>query len=336
MNEDLISVIVPAYNIQDYIENTIVSICAQTYKKLEIILVDDGSRDNTPAIIDRLAAQDPRIVPIHKENGGVTSARLCGVKAARGKWIGFVDGDDYIEPNMYEVLLSNAKKYEADISHCGYQMVFPSRTDYYYNTGRLIEQDRKTGLKDLLEGSFVEPGLCNKLFQRELFKKLLQDNLMDMSIRNTEDLLMNFYLFRESQKSIFFDRCFYHYLLRKGSAATSLINVHKLADPLKVLETIAQNLQGNSELEIIVQKRMIMCLITQATLSQTDQKHLIQPFRSAARKRLRQRLIWILKRPFGIGMKVKVLWVCIWPWSYELFHRFYAHIKGLDKKYDVV
>lgn len=336
MSQDLISVIVPVYNIQDYIENTVKSICQQTYKNLEIILVDDGSKDNSGSIIDQIAATEPRVRVIHKENGGVTSARLCGVRAAQGTWIGFVDGDDYIEPDMYEILLSNAKKHAADISHCGYQMVFPSRVDYYYNTGKLIVQDMYTGLKDLLEGTFVEPGLWNKLFRRDLFKKLLQDNLMDTSIRNTEDLLMNFYLFRESQKSIFFDRCFYHYLLRKGSAATSLINVHKLADPLKVLETIAQNLQGNSELEIIVQKRMIMCLITQATLSQTDQKHLIQPFRSAARKRLRQRLIWILKRPFGIGMKVKVLWVCIWPWSYELFHRFYAHVKGLDKKYDVV
>lgn len=335
MNEDLISVIVPAYNIQDYIENTIVSICAQTYKKLEIILVDDGSRDNTPAIIDRLAAQDPRIVPIHKENGGVTSARLCGVKAARGKWIGFVDGDDYIEPNMYEVLLSNAKKYEADISHCGYQMVFPSRTDYYYNTGRLIEQDRKTGLKDLLEGSFVEPGLCNKLFQRELFEPLLQHDLVDTSIRNTEDLLMNFYLFREARKSIFFDKCFYHYLLRKGSAATSLLNEHKLTDPLKVLEKIEQEVIGCTELENVIKNRIVMQLVTQTTLPIGKQKDLIAPFRRDARRKLRGRMNWLLHSSVGMGSKIKVVWACLWPWSYQVVHQIYVHIKGIDKKYDI-
>lgn len=336
MNEDLISVIVPAYNIQDYIENTIASICAQTYKNLEIILVDDGSRDNTPAIIDKIAAQDLRIVPIHKENGGVTSARLCGVQAARGRWIGFVDGDDYIEPDMYEILLSNAKKYEADISHCGYQMVFPSRTDYYYNTGRLTEQDKQTGVKDLLEGRFVEPGLWNKLFRRELFEKLLQYNWMDTSIRNTEDLLMNFYLFREAGKSVFFDKCFYHYLLRKGSAATSVVNEHKLADPLKVLEIIQKEVLMDSALKEIVDKRILEYLVMQATMPVGKQKELIAPFKSSARKKLRGTMQLALRGPFGLKTKVKVLWVCSCPWLYEAIHRVYAHIKGTDKKYDVV
>lgn len=336
MNEDLISVIVPAYNIQDYIENTIASICAQTYKNLEIILVDDGSCDNTPAIIDKLAAQDSRIVPIHKQNGGVTSARLRGVQAAQGKWIGFVDGDDYIEPNMYEVLLYNAKKYKADISHCGYQMVFPSRVDYYYNTKRTVLQDNLTGVQDLLDGIFVEPGLWNKLFRRELFERLIRDNLMDTSIRNTEDFLMNFYLFRESRRSIFCDYCLYHYLLRKGSAATSLLNEHKLADPLKVLEIIEQKVTGHVELDNSIKKRIVMQLVTQTTLPLGKQKELIAPFRRSARRKLRKRMDWVLHSSLTVGSKAKVIWAYIWPKSYELVHRVYSRIKKLDKKYDVV
>lgn len=336
MKEDLISVIVPAYNIQDYIEKTVQSICAQTYKTLEIILVDDGSRDETAAVIDRLAACDSRIVAIHKENGGVTSARLCGIHAAQGAWIGFVDGDDYIEPDMYEVLLSNARQYNADISHCGYQMVFPSRVDYYYNTGRLLEQDTQTGVKDLLEAGFIEPCLCNKLFRRELFALFLQNGGMDTSIRNTEDLLMNFYLFRESRRSVFQDRCFYHYLLRKGSAATSLPNKHNLADPLKVLETILWEVTGNSELETIVKKRIAMHLVTQATMPLGIQKELLKPFRRKARKQLRRQLGWVLHSSCGTGTKLKVLWTCVWPWSYDVVHRIYARAKGLDRKYDVV
>ena len=184
MNENKISVIVPVYNIENYIEKTVESIRNQTYKNLEIILVDDGSSDNSGRILDEIAAKDSRIQVIHQENGGVTSARIAGIKIATGDWIGFVDGDDFIEPDMYQRLLENALKYSAQISHCGYQMVFPSRVVYYYNTGRLVQQDKLTGLYDLLDGSFIEPGLCNKLFHKTLFHSLLHEGLIDLSIKN--------------------------------------------------------------------------------------------------------------------------------------------------------
>ena len=121
----------------NYIGRCLDSILAQTHKRIEIIIVDDGSTDGTGIIIDQYASIDQRIIPIHKENGGVTSARIDGIKKASGEYLGFVDGDDYIEPEMFEKLLDNAIKYDADISHCGYQMVFPGRVEYYYNTGRI-------------------------------------------------------------------------------------------------------------------------------------------------------------------------------------------------------
>ena len=136
--DNKISIIVPAYNIETYLARTLDSILAQTYPNIEVIVVNDGSKDGTGAVLDRFATQDPRIRAIHKENGGVTSARLRGLAEATGEWIGFVDGDDLIEPDMYARLLENALKYDADISHCGYRMVFPSRVDYYYNTGKLL------------------------------------------------------------------------------------------------------------------------------------------------------------------------------------------------------
>ena len=133
--DNKISIIVPAYNIETYLARTLDSVLAQTYQNIEVIVVNDGSKDGTGAVIDRYAAQDHRVKAIHKENGGVTSARFRGVAEATGDWIGFVDGDDTIEPQMYGRLLENALKYGADISHCGYRMVFLSRVDYYYNTG---------------------------------------------------------------------------------------------------------------------------------------------------------------------------------------------------------
>lgn len=236
----MISVIVPAYNIRDYIGRAVDSILAQTYSEIEIIIVDDGSTDGTAEVIDNYATQNPaKIRALHIPNGGVTNARLTGISCASGDWIGFVDGDDEIEPDMYERLLTNALKYHADISHCGYQMVFSDgRVNYFHDTGGLVQQDKLTGLKDLLAGSVIEPGLWNKLFRKTLFHRLLHGNLMDLSIKINEDLLMNFYLFREAERSVFEDFCPYHYIVRNTSASRQKLNEHKIYDPIKVKEQI--------------------------------------------------------------------------------------------------
>lgn len=334
MNEK-ITVIVPAYNIENYIENTVKSICSQTYENLEIILIDDGSKDHTPQLVDALADVDMRIRVIHQKNGGVTKARLAGVAAATGDWIGFVDGDDYIEPDMYQRLYDNAQKYQADISHCGYRMVFPSRVDYYYNTGRFVEQDHQTGLRDLLSGSFVEPGLVNKLFRKNLFHGLLFDGKMDTSIKINEDLLMNFYLFLEAKKSIYEDICPYHYMVRKGSAATSKINENKLRDPLLVQRIIKSQLPPNDDLQGIVDSRIAGQLISLATIPLGEQKNLILPYRQQARRELRQMLPSILRGKFSARIKVLSLWAAICPSSYTVVHDLYAHMKGTNRKYEV-
>ena len=129
-----ISIIVPIYNIEKYLPRCLDSILAQTYKNLEVILVDDGSVDNSGMIADKYARNDQRIIVIHQVNKGVSAARNAGLDLATGDYIGFVDGDDYIEPDMYEILMRIIDEQQVDIAHCGYQMVYPSRIDYYYNT----------------------------------------------------------------------------------------------------------------------------------------------------------------------------------------------------------
>lgn len=331
-----ISLIIPAYNIQDYIVACLDSVVRQTHKNLEIIVIDDGSVDNTPAILDEYAQKDNRIRIIHKANGGVTSARLLGVAEASGDYIGFVDGDDCVEPAMFQRLLENAEKYDADISHCGYQMVFPSHTDLYYGTGCLIQQDKQTGLKDLLTGDFIEPGLWNKLFRKTLFQNLLCNTLMDTSIRINEDLLMNFYLFRESRQSVFEDICSYHYVVRKGSAATSKINVNKLLDPIKVTRILLQETKDNQELNNICRARLIYKLINLATMQLDGNKDLIQQYSKAAQNELRGMLPAILQESYcNKKLKLLAVWAAICPLSYKLVHFFYSKITGLDKKYEV-
>ena len=330
---NLISVIVPAYNIREYLPRCLDSLLAQTYRELEIIVVDDGSTDGTDTVADTFAQKDSRIKVIHKENGGVTAARLRGVAEANGCWIGFADGDDYCEPGMYAQLLKNAKAYGADISHCGYRMVFPSHVDWYYNTGKLTVQEGQQGLYNLLDGGFVEPGLVNKLYRRELFAGL--DTWMDKSVRINEDLLMNYYLFRQTRTAVHEDICPYHYILRKGSAAVSRLNEHKLKDPVRVLEIMLEQ-ETDPRAREILERRLVYQLIGAATMDLGDQAELIKPWRKICRRQLRGMLPDILGEGHcSLKLKIMALWAGIWPWSYEFVHRIYTKITGLDKKYSV-
>lgn len=237
MSEEKISVIVPIYNLAPWLGRCVESILAQTCENLEVILVDDGSGDDSLDIAREFARQDCRVKVIHQENAGVTAARLRGVEEATGDWIGFVDGDDELEPQMYARLLENARTYGADISHCGYQRIDSSgNVDYHYNTGRIHCQDHLTGLRELLEERLVGPGLWNKLYKRELFRGLREK--MDFSIRNNEDMLMNFYLFSGAGKSVYEDVCPYHYLFRENSAARGKLNEHRIYDRIRVRQII--------------------------------------------------------------------------------------------------
>lgn len=336
MNESKISIIIPVFNIEAHISGCLDSVIAQTYRNLEIIIVDDGSKDNTPAIADQYAMRDSRIRLIHQENSGVTSARLNGVAVAKGDFIGFVDGDDYIEPDMFQKLMENAVKFHADISHCGYRMVFHNRVDMYYGTGRLVEQDRMTGLKDLLTGAFIEPGLVNKLFRRELFDGLLHNGVMDRSIKNHEDLLMNYYLFREAKTSVFEDVCPYHYLVRGDSAANRQLNSHQLLDPIRVMKIIMRETEGEPKLHGIAFQRLVRLEISLATKELTLNPELIKPNRKQARKELRQMLPAVLKSGcVGVKLKIMALWVSVCPVAYQWIHKVYARITGSDKKYNL-
>ena len=267
MKNKKVSVIVPVYNLEKELPECVHSIMAQTHNNLEIILVDDGSLDDSRKTINCLAEEDARIIPIYKDNGGVTSARLAGCQIASGDYIGFVDGDDTIEPDMFEILVKNAIDYEADISHCGYQMVFPDgRIHLFYNTGKILIQNQFQGIKDLLEGKIIEPGLCNKLFKKELIKRVLKNESMDTTIKINEDLLMNYYLFEGSKKAVFIDLCKYHYNVREGSASRSSLSRRKIIDPIKVKIIILRqckpelrNISGASLLQTCIYTYCSIC-----------------------------------------------------------------------------
>ena len=124
MKNPLISVVVPIYKVEEYLQRCVDSIINQTYKNLEIILVDDGSPDSCPKMCDNFAKQDKRIKVIHKINAGVSEARNTGLEYATGDYVGFIDSDDYIHPTMYEKLLNGIKKENSDICMCRFVNVY--------------------------------------------------------------------------------------------------------------------------------------------------------------------------------------------------------------------
>lgn len=326
----LISVIVPSYNIENYIERSLKSICNQTYKNLEVIVVNDGSTDNTGEIINRIAALDSRIVPIHKKNAGVSAARNTGLDKATGDYIGFVDGDDIIDEDMYEFLMNNALEYDADVSHCGYKMVFPNRVDYYYNTGEICIQDNSQGVYDLIKADKVEPGLCNKLYKRTI----VGDKRLDESIKINEDLLFNYYLFKDAKKSIFEDVPKYHYMVRKNSASTSNVNINKLQDPVAVVREMMN--QETGEIYSLLEKRYLYLLEKLCTRNDLQGCKELKKYQKEKRTELKNLLIGNnLTASYSKKEKVQLKLAMTSPMLYRILNEVYARITGSKNRYKV-
>lgn len=219
MDPDIkLSVIIPAYNVAQWLPRCVDSVLAQTFSNLEILLIDDGSADETPAIVDEYARKDRRVIAVHQSNAGLVAVRETGIRLATGDYVSFVDGDDVIESDFLERLLKNAVAYDADISHCGMKYCFyDGRVKLHYGTGELAVYDNFTGVNELLLGRKIEPSLCNKLYRRAL----LQDSCLDPSVVNNEDLLRNFVLFSRANRSVFEDFCGYQYWRRAESMSNS-------------------------------------------------------------------------------------------------------------------
>lgn len=316
-----ISIIVPVYNTMNYIERCVNSLLNQTYQNIEIIIVNDGSTDESWNVIENLKKLDCRIMSICQKNQGVTSARLNGILHASGEWIGFVDSDDEIEPNMYELLIRNAYLYHADISHCGYKLIFPerNRTHFFYNTKVVKIQSNLIGIKDLLEGKLIEPGLCNKLFRKELFYNIMSTDLLDKSIKINEDLLMNYYLFCKSKQSVFIDECLYNYNVRYTSSSRQGMNYNKIYDPIKVRRIILNTIP--SELQQVAMNSYIStCVYTFNSLicnKDSNWKDCIA---------VRRYILNSKQQIRGLNLRIKILakFIMYNPWLYKYIYRFYS------------
>ena len=325
MKQPLISLVIPAYNIENYIERTLDSVFAQTYRNLDVIAVNDGSSDTTGLLLDRYAEKEPRLHVLHQENAGASRARLAGIRAAKGDYIGFVDGDDLIDPGMYERLLENSIKYAADISHCGYRMVFPDGTvQYYYNSGKIISQDHHDGIADLLEGKMIEPGLWNKLFRQSLFRPIINGKtILDLSLKENEDLLMNYCLFREADRSVFEDCCPYQYYIRSTSTSHGGLKPHILSDPIRIGQLLIEDTKDDPQLQQLAARYYVTKLVKAATLPQRKTSAALLDIRKKSRLLLKDYIKEYLHFSESGKRKALALWAACSPATYGLAHRFY-------------
>lgn len=172
MQAELISVIIPIYNVKDYLVECIESVMEQTYKNIEILLIDDGSTDGSAELCDEFEKRDARIKVYHKENGGVSSARNYGLKKATGELIGFLDADDTIHPQMYEILYDNMLTHGAMLSYCLIQRMYGTQKDNGEEDEPIVIEGKESlSLKahfKLVSCPYIGKSVCDKLFRREI------------------------------------------------------------------------------------------------------------------------------------------------------------------------
>lgn len=210
-SNELISIIIPIYNTERYLHKCIDSVINQKYKNIEIILVNDGSTDNCGKICDKYAKEDRRIKVIHKKNQGVSAARNSAIEICTGEYIGFIDSDDWIEEDMFEVLHNKIIEYEADISICNI-------CEDYSNKGidDVMLYNKHEFCIEMFIGNSFEGYLCNKLFRSNLFDKVR----LDEDIGIVEDLLLIYKIINSNEdlKVIYTKKELYHYIQRDDSA----------------------------------------------------------------------------------------------------------------------
>lgn len=235
-----LSVIVPVYKVEKYLSGCIESILNQTYKDLELILIDDGSPDGCPEICDKFAANDCRVTVVHKKNEGVSIARNTGLDIAAGKYIGFVDADDFVSPNMYETLINEIEKNKCDIAIAGY--------DYVDEDGEVNRpyQQKETEIMNqhdvMLRQYDINPtirfGVCNKLFKKSLINTVFPDDL-----KSGEDGVFLFDYLKNINMAVFVHQPFYKNTERQGSATHGGLKPEDLKNALYMHKEMAEDVK---------------------------------------------------------------------------------------------
>ena len=318
--DKLISVIVPVYNVEKYLNKCVESIVNQTYKNLEIILVDDGSPDNCPQMCDAWAKKDCRIKVIHKKNGGASSARNAGLDAATGEYIAFVDGDDYLSAEIYEKLLNLSLLYKAQIVRCGVvrESVDGTREVWGDEQAQAIQVRQKKLICDVCEACGLLPvSPCNKLYSASV----LNGVYFDLRFQYAEDVLFNFLAAKNTNQAVYMDRPYYHYTNNENSASHQKFNEARF-DEHRVDDILLQETQDDAELYRYCVKGDVMKSFR--TLKEMSTNPVLKNRFGEIRKRIVDHKFEILKDSIyskAAKLKTLVLWLC--PPLYKLLIKVY-------------
>ena len=214
MHNKLVTVIVPVYKVEKYLNTCVESILEQTYYNMEIILIDDGSPDNCSKLCDDWAYRDKRIIVIHKTNGGLSDARNVGIEIAHGEYISFVDSDDYILPEMIETMVADIEKYDAQVSCVGY-------IEYYDIQQPKLSDDKLSQLRvynklEAIKQLFSSESLCNYSWNK-LYKKELFNDIRFPYGKKMEDLGTTYLIFNKCNIVTYNSKQLYYYLQREDS-----------------------------------------------------------------------------------------------------------------------
>lgn len=252
-----LSVIIPVYNGERYLRQCLDSVLRQSIKDMEIICVDDGSTDGSGRILDQYAAMDARIQVIHKKNGGLVQARKTRIQKAQGKYTGYVDSDDWIESEMYEVLWEIAEQYQADLVCSGYIWDKGTPVEFYDGFPEGLYQNRDLDI--LREQIFfcesrretgILPSLCNKLFRTSILKKVQM--IVPDGVSNCEDRICTVAYMLKAEKVYILKKAFYHYVFHKESMIHQEDESYldKLEKVYRAFRTMGQDLNFSEKLYV--------------------------------------------------------------------------------------
>lgn len=327
MNQDiLVSVIVPVYNVEEYLGRCVDSILNQTHKNLEVVLVDDGAKDTSGAICDRYAEQDPRVRVIHKENGGLSSARNAGIDIARGDWLEFVDSDDWIEPDAVESMLHLALEHNVEL-------VIGGRYDVKAKTG-----EKKKGLcprqREVISGEEMvsrifrwdncDSSACDKLYARRLFREVRFPHG-----KVCEDVPVMYRIVLDAGHVGLLDKPIYNYFHRSGSITFTTVsekNFHFSQHTAVILPWIREH-HPRLEMEArYLRVRSLVYAVQSVDLASREDQKKFETMCRAERKNLRAQSGFILRCPL-FGRKEKITDLLLAFGLYRSLRRFFTKQK---------
>lgn len=317
--QELISVIIPVYNVEKYIDRCVESVINQTYKNLEIILVDDGSLDKSLDLCFKWRKTDKRIKVLSKENGGAATARNAGMSSARGDYIMFVDSDDYVSEIICESLYGKLKQQQADIAICRMEKIegnrrYPTRLWNYSED--MIVMDEQTALREYFMEK-IDCGPCHKLFARNVINQIhFPEGVIN------EDFVFVYRALANAKKIVFFDDILYYYCFRHNSVTSSDFSkkqfdrYYNCVGVYKEVQQKIPNLKKEARFYMWRQSIYLLKEMMEANCCNKYRKEF-----QMIRKSLRNDLYYILKSEFLTSKeKVSYCFLIISPTIYEKWH----------------